>query len=73
MTREEVVRKHKTYNLQSWSAQGSLNPKAIKRAEGIYLYDYDGTRYSDMSAQLGEHESGTWQPGDRGGHQGAGR
>lgn len=52
MTREEVVRKHKTYNLQSWSVQGGLNPKAIKAAEGIYLYDYDGTRYSDMSAQL---------------------
>ena len=52
MTREEVVRKHKMYNLQSWSVQGKINPKAIKKAEGIYLYDYDGQRYSDMSSQL---------------------
>ena len=50
--RDEVIRKHKTYNLQSWSAQGNLNPKAIEKAEGIYIYDYDGTRYSDMSSQL---------------------
>ena len=40
------------YNLQSWSVQGKINPKAIKKAEGIYLYDYDGQRYSDMSSQL---------------------
>lgn len=52
MTREEVVRKHKMYNLQSWSVQGKINPKAVKKAEGIYLYDYDGQRYSDMSSQL---------------------
>lgn len=52
MTREEVIKNHKTYNLQSWSVQGALNPKAIEKAEGIYIYDYDGTRYSDMSAQL---------------------
>ena len=50
--RDEVIRKHKTYNLQSWSVQGNLNPKAIEKAEGIYIYDYDGTRYSDMSSQL---------------------
>ena len=51
-TEKESIRKHKQYNLQSWSVQGNLNPIAIERAEGIYLYDYEGNRYSDMSSQL---------------------
>jgi taurine--2-oxoglutarate transaminase len=38
--------------LQSWSKQGSLNPIPVKDAEGIYIYDFDGNRYSDMSSQL---------------------
>lgn len=40
------------YVLQSWSKQKGLNPVPVKRAEGIYLYDFDGKRYADMSAQL---------------------
>jgi len=40
------------YNLQSWSKQKGLNPIPVKRAEGIYIWDYDGRRYSDMSSQL---------------------
>ncbi len=52
MTGEEVVSKHKKYNLQSWSKQGNLNPIAIEKAEGIYMWDYEGNRYSDMSSQL---------------------
>lgn len=52
MTGEDVKRNHKKYNLQSWSKQGNLNPIAIEQAEGIYMWDYDGKRYTDMSAQL---------------------
>lgn len=52
MTGEEVVLKHKKYNLQSWSKQGDINPIAIEKADGIYMWDYDGNRYTDMSAQL---------------------
>jgi len=51
-TAKESIRKHKQYNLQSWSVQGNLNPIAIEQAEGIYLYDYEGNHYSDMSSQL---------------------
>ncbi|WP_432407852.1 aminotransferase class III-fold pyridoxal phosphate-dependent enzyme [Wukongibacter sp. M2B1] len=40
------------YNLHSWSVQGELNPKVITRAKGIYFWDVDGKRYSDMSSQL---------------------
>ncbi|WP_432408335.1 aminotransferase class III-fold pyridoxal phosphate-dependent enzyme [Wukongibacter sp. M2B1] len=40
------------YNLHSWSVQGELNPKVITRAKGIYFWNADGKRYSDMSSQL---------------------
>lgn len=47
-----VKQKHCKYNMQSWGKQKGLNPLPIERAEGIYLYDYDGNRYTDMSSQL---------------------
>ena len=49
---EEIVYNHSHYNMQSWSKQANLNPIPVARAEGIYVYDFDGNRYSDMSAQL---------------------
>lgn len=47
---EEIRDKQKKFVLQSWSAQRNLDPIPIERAEGIYLYDYDGNRYTDMSS-----------------------
>lgn len=52
MNGEEVKSTSKEYVLQSWSKQKGLNPIPIAKAEGIYLYDFDGKRYTDMSAQL---------------------
>ncbi|WP_455715758.1 aminotransferase class III-fold pyridoxal phosphate-dependent enzyme [Anaerosporobacter sp.] len=52
MTGEEVKELSKKYVLQSWSKQKALNPVPIEKADGIYMYDYDGKRYTDMSAQL---------------------
>lgn len=52
MTGEEVKELSRKYVLQSWSIQKTLNPVPIEKAEGIYMYDYDGKRYADMSAQL---------------------
>lgn len=52
MTGEQIKELHKEYNLQSWSAQGKLNPIAIESADGIYFWDYEGNRYTDMSSQL---------------------
>ncbi|WP_167956341.1 aminotransferase class III-fold pyridoxal phosphate-dependent enzyme [Anaerosporobacter faecicola] len=52
MTGEEVKELSKKYVLQSWSKQKYTNPIPIEKAEGIYMYDYDGNRYTDMSAQL---------------------
>lgn len=43
---------HTQYNLQSWSKQGGLNPITMDHGEGIYFWDTDGNRYSDMSSQL---------------------
>lgn len=52
MNGTEVKEKQKQYVLQSWSKQAGLNPIPVEKAEGIYLYDYDGKRYTDMSSQL---------------------
>lgn len=49
---ENVKQKHSKYNMQSWGKQKGLNPIPVEKAEGIYLYDYDGNRYTDMSSQL---------------------
>lgn len=52
MKGSEVKEKQTSYCLQSWSKQKGLNPIPIEKADGIYMWDYDGNRYSDMSAQL---------------------
>jgi taurine--2-oxoglutarate transaminase len=48
----EIVDLTKRHTLFSWSAQGSLNPIAMVRGEGIYFWDADGKRYTDMNSQL---------------------
>ncbi|HPF87077.1 MAG TPA: aminotransferase class III-fold pyridoxal phosphate-dependent enzyme [Candidatus Limiplasma sp.] len=40
------------YILQSWSVQKTINPIPVEKAEGIYFWDSDGNRYTDMSSQL---------------------
>lgn len=52
MTPEKIVENHKKCVLQSWSKQGNLNPIPVAKADGIYFYDFDGNRYTDMSSQL---------------------
>lgn len=47
-----IKEKDKMYNLHSWSAQASLDPKVITKAEGIYFWDEEGNKYFDMSSQL---------------------
>ena len=49
---EKIKYEHCTYNLQSWSKQKGLDPIPIEKADGIYMWDYDGNRYTDMSSQL---------------------
>ena len=52
MTGAEVSQACKTYSLQSWSKQGNIAQLPIEKAEGIYFWDDDGNRYTDMSSQL---------------------
>jgi taurine--2-oxoglutarate transaminase len=40
------------YTLFSWSKQKGIAPIAVERAEGVYLYDYDGNRIIDFSSGL---------------------
>ncbi len=52
MNSEEIKLTLKKYNLQSWSKQKNINPISVEKASGIYFWDYEGNRYSDMSSQL---------------------
>lgn len=48
----EIIRDNLDHTLFSWSQQKGINPIAVKRGEGVYLYDYDGRRYLDFSSGL---------------------
>ena len=48
----EIINDAQEYTLFSWSKQKGTNPIAIKHAEGVYLYDYDGNRILDFSSGL---------------------
>lgn len=52
MNGREIKEIQAAYNLQSWSKQRGIDPTPIEKADGIYMWDYDGKRYSDMSSQL---------------------
>jgi taurine--2-oxoglutarate transaminase len=49
---QEIIQNNLDYTLFSWSKQKGINPIAVKYAEGVYLYDYDGKRYIDFSSGL---------------------
>ena len=40
------------HTLFSWSVQGAVDPIAIDRAEGVYLYTPEGKRILDFNSQL---------------------
>jgi taurine--2-oxoglutarate transaminase len=50
--KEEILRDNLEHTLFSWSKQKGINPINVERAEGIYLYDYDGKQYMDFSSGL---------------------
>src|ERR1051325_560294 len=49
---QEIIQVNLDYTLFSWSKQKGINPIAVQRAEGVYLYDYEGRRYLDFSSGL---------------------
>jgi taurine--2-oxoglutarate transaminase len=52
MTSEEIVALSREHTIFSWSVQSQLDPIAIDRAEGVYLYTPEGRRILDFNAQL---------------------
>ena len=48
----EIIQDAQQYTLFSWSKQKGTNPIAVKYAEGVYLYDYDGKKILDFSSGL---------------------
>jgi taurine---2-oxoglutarate transaminase len=52
MTAEEIVRLSREHTFFSWSVQGAIDPIAVDRAEGVYLYTPDGRRILDFNSQL---------------------
>jgi taurine--2-oxoglutarate transaminase len=52
MSAQEIVERSTRYTLYDWQAQGKLAPIPVDRAEGVYFWDVDGTRYLDFNSQL---------------------
>jgi taurine--2-oxoglutarate transaminase len=52
MSAEEIVELARRYTLYDWQAQSKAMPIAVDRAEGVYFYGTDGTRYLDLNSQL---------------------
>src|SRR5881396_2224998 len=52
MTSEEIVALSREHTFFSWSVQGAVDPIAIDRAEGVYLYTPEGQRILDFNSQL---------------------
>ena len=50
--REEVLQNNLDYTLFSWSKQKGIDPICVQKAEGVYLYDFNGKRYLDFSSGL---------------------
>jgi taurine--2-oxoglutarate transaminase len=52
MSSAEIVELSRKHTFFSWSAQGAIDPIAIDRAEGVYLYTPEGQRILDFNSQL---------------------
>jgi taurine---2-oxoglutarate transaminase len=48
----EIIELNKKYTYFSWVSQENVAPIAVKKAKGIYFWDYNNKRYSDFSSQL---------------------
>ena len=52
MSGEQIVALSRKHSLYEWSAQAAVDPIPVERAEGVYFYSPDGTRYLDFNSQL---------------------
>ena len=49
---QQILQDNSDFTMFSWSKQKGIAPLVIERAEGVYLYDYDGNRIIDFSSGL---------------------
>jgi taurine--2-oxoglutarate transaminase len=47
---DEILSLSKKHVFYTWSSQASVNPIAIKSAQGVYFWDIDGKRYLDFNS-----------------------
>lgn len=52
LSSEDIIRLCREYTFFEWSAQSSVKPIPVDRAEGVYFWDTDGKRYLDFNSQL---------------------
>ena len=52
MTGEEMIALSRKHTLFEWSAQGTVDPLAVARAQGIYFWTPEGQRFIDFNSQL---------------------
>jgi taurine--2-oxoglutarate transaminase len=52
MDSKQIAEDCKQYTMWSWAKGSAVNPLAIERTEGVYLYTPEGKRYLDFNSQL---------------------
>ena len=48
--------------MHSWSVHSTLDPLAISKTQGVYMWDENGKRYLDMTSQLMNQNIGHQHP-----------
>ena len=52
MSGSEIVELCKRHTIYEWSAQATIDPIPVARAEGVYFWTPEGKRYLDFNSQL---------------------
>jgi taurine--2-oxoglutarate transaminase len=52
MTGDDIVALSRKHTIFEWSAQGSVDPIPVSRAEGVYFWTPEGKRFLDFNSQL---------------------
>ncbi|HEX5943976.1 MAG TPA: aminotransferase class III-fold pyridoxal phosphate-dependent enzyme, partial [Anaerolineales bacterium] len=50
LSNDEILSLSKEHVFYTWSAQGKVNPIAVKRARGVYFWDLEDKRYLDFNS-----------------------
>ena len=62
MTLSDVKRYDREHVMHSWSTHSTLDPLAISKTQGVYMWDENGKRYLDMTSQLMNQNIGHQHP-----------